>query len=236
MHIGFWKSRGNPLEGGQVHASSYQCTKHLGAKASSSEKKGVNKKFHGKGHYLRPKELAKGPYFHQYMPLNAPCVNIHREKNQTPPNVNKNKHFLYFQNLEHTSKECATLRDKIEELIPLGHLKNFVKTGRLKSSSPRMCSLTCSPRRALRTNLHRDSSCRQSLSRIHSRDHWLKGTINTIYRGFVGRGSSIIVQKGYIWSLKIVHLVEKRVRIIPSITLTNENFKALDPDQDILWW
>lgn len=41
--------------------------------------------------------------------------------------ANMNKYCKYHRNNGHTTKECATLRDKVEELVQVGHLKRFLR-------------------------------------------------------------------------------------------------------------
>jgi len=45
---------------------------------------------------------------------------------------------------------------------------------------------------------------------------------------------TISARKRHVKALKLVHLVEKKVRSMPPITFTDDNFKALDPDHDDL--
>jgi len=45
----------------------------------------------------------------------------------TPPNADTTKHCRYHQNYGHTTEDCFTLKDKIEELIQAGRLRRFVK-------------------------------------------------------------------------------------------------------------
>jgi len=45
----------------------------------------------------------------------------------TPPNTDTTKHCRYHQNYGHATKDCFTLKDKIEELIPARQLRRFVK-------------------------------------------------------------------------------------------------------------
>jgi len=60
----------------------------------------------------------------------------------------------------------------------------------------------------------------------------LRGYINTISGGFAEGGSSSAARKRHVRALKSVHLVEKKVRSMPPITFTDEDFKAPDPDHD----
>lgn len=49
------------------------------------------------------------------------------KKFQTLSNVNMKKHYRYYHNYYHTTNECATLKEKVEELIQADHLKWFVR-------------------------------------------------------------------------------------------------------------
>ncbi|XP_017405967.1 uncharacterized protein LOC108319369 [Vigna angularis] len=82
----------------------------------------------GKPGGSRQKEPRRGPRFQQYTPLNAPREKILREvlnadllpepmKRPTPSDVDGSKHYAYNKNMGHTTEECVTLKDKIEELI-----------------------------------------------------------------------------------------------------------------------
>ncbi|XP_027357444.1 uncharacterized protein LOC113866844 [Abrus precatorius] len=53
----------------------------------------------------------------------------------TPPRADKSKSCRYHQNRGHTTEECTALRDKIEELIKGGYLKDFVQTDPTKQSN-----------------------------------------------------------------------------------------------------
>jgi len=44
----------------------------------------------------------------------------------TPRNANTTKHYRFHQNYGHTTEECVALKDKIEEFIQAGHLRQFV--------------------------------------------------------------------------------------------------------------
>ncbi|XP_020232499.1 uncharacterized protein LOC109812852 [Cajanus cajan] len=73
-----------------------------------------------------------------YTPLNATRVHILEEANNTnlitlpppgysPNSVDKSKHCRYHRNYGHTTEECRTLKDRIEELIQGGHLGQYVQ-------------------------------------------------------------------------------------------------------------
>ena len=50
-----------------------------------------------------------------------------RKKVSTVRYASTAKHCRFYQNYGHTTEECVTLRDRIEELIQAGHLKRFVQ-------------------------------------------------------------------------------------------------------------
>ncbi|XP_017420424.1 uncharacterized protein LOC108330453 [Vigna angularis] len=87
------------------------------------------------------KEPCRGPRFHQYTPLNASREKILREalsadllpepmKRPTPSGADGSKHCAYHKNMGHTTEECVTLKDKIEELIQAGKLKKYIRDDR----------------------------------------------------------------------------------------------------------
>ncbi|XP_027905769.1 uncharacterized protein LOC114165319 [Vigna unguiculata] len=164
-------------------------------------------------------------------------------KKPLPPDADGSKHCQYHRTIGHTTEECHTLRDKIEELIRQGHLKNYIQQDRpqrspVRNRSPvRRQALTRwekrrepKPERRRREPSRTHRSPRRSRSR--SRDKPLRGYINTIFGGFAGGGSSSSARNRHVRALKSVHLVEKKVRLMPPITFTNEDFKAPDPDHD----
>lgn len=82
-------------------------------------------------------EQPKGPKFSSYTPLNVLRVKILKEafsvdslppprKMPPSPNFDGSKHCLYHRNIGHTTEQCHTLCDKIEELIRTGQLKRYV--------------------------------------------------------------------------------------------------------------
>lgn len=77
-----------------------------------------------------PKTCLGGPFYVVYL-LECPEGKFLQEalsvdlmlatkKRLTPPRAYDNKHCLYQKNMGHTTKECVTLKDKIEELICVG--------------------------------------------------------------------------------------------------------------------
>ncbi|XP_017428604.2 uncharacterized protein LOC108336643 [Vigna angularis] len=199
----------------------------------------------GKSGGLRQREPRRGPRFQQYTPLNAPREKILREalsaellpepmKRPTPSSADGSKHYVYHKNMGHTTEECVTLKDKIEELIRARQLKKYVRVDRPLTPAERP-----SPRQAYRHNRSKNnrtdpprSERRRSKSRSRSRDRPLRGHINTISGGFTGGGSSSSAQKRHVRALQSVHSVDKPRRTMPPITFSDDDFHAPDPDQD----
>ncbi|XP_020204205.1 uncharacterized protein LOC109789618 [Cajanus cajan] len=88
--------------------------------------------------FKRPRHDRGGKYDF-YTPLNSPRVYILEEASNTelitlpPPghssnNVDRTKHCRYHWNYGHTTEECRSFRDRIEELVQGGHLSQYVQT------------------------------------------------------------------------------------------------------------
>ncbi|XP_020234186.1 uncharacterized protein LOC109814229 [Cajanus cajan] len=88
----------------------------------------------------------RGPKYSQYTPLNASRATILEQalasevlavpkRSSTPSRADTNKSCRYHHNRGHSTEECATLKDKIEDLIKQGQLRSFVD--RPDSSRPR---------------------------------------------------------------------------------------------------
>ncbi|XP_068477362.1 uncharacterized protein [Phaseolus vulgaris] len=93
------------------------------------------------------------PRFNSYTPLTGPRGRALDEalqtdlipilkQYQTPPNADTAKHCQYHRNFGHTTEGCQALKDKIEELIQAGHLRQFVKRTRNSRSPPRSTDRT----------------------------------------------------------------------------------------------
>ena len=88
----------------------------------------------GKPHADKSANRPKGPRFDSYTPLNAPRAKILQEafsadslppprRKPPPPRADGGKHCAYHRMVGHTTEQCHTLRDRIEELIRAGELK-----------------------------------------------------------------------------------------------------------------
>jgi len=95
----------------------------------------------------RPGEK-KPPKFTKYTPLAVPRARILQEafsveslpasrKKPPPPDADGSKHCQYHRTIGHTTEECHTLRNKIEELIRQGHLKKYIRQDRPPQSPVR---------------------------------------------------------------------------------------------------
>ncbi|XP_014523638.1 uncharacterized protein LOC106779933 [Vigna radiata var. radiata] len=204
------------------------------------------------------------PRFPQYTPLNAPWARILQEalstqimrapqKRPTPPGVDSGKHCLYHQNMGHDTEDCMTLKDRIEELIQAGHLKQYIRNHQNETvsagrPSPRERSPRTSTDRGRRDvrpryprehdERGRNSERRRERSRSRSRSRAggnggpLRGMINTISGGFAGGGTSSSARKRSIRHLRSIHAVDVPRRTMPPIMFSDEDFHAPDPEQD----
>jgi len=86
---------------------------------------------------LRPMKLSKLLWFSHYTSLTTQQSRILEEelnadlippykRRPTSPNADQSRHYRYHRNFDHTTEECVSLKDKIEELIQAGHLRQFV--------------------------------------------------------------------------------------------------------------
>jgi len=93
----------------------------------------------------RPHE-PRQPRFTRYAPLTVARSHILDEalqadlipsprKTTTPPNADMTKYCRYHRNHGHTTEECKTLQDKIEELVRAGHFCRFIRRDDHSSSS-----------------------------------------------------------------------------------------------------
>ncbi|XP_020225451.1 uncharacterized protein LOC109807341 [Cajanus cajan] len=196
----------------------------------------------------RPKDLVprdkpiRGPRYSHYTLLNtsrsavldqalASEVLAVPKRASTPPHANTSKSCKYHRNRGHSTKECAALKDKIEDLIKQGQLQRFFDRPR----SPQH-----DDRRHRREQPDRDRSDRrpyreQSRSRGRKEDESAtqpRRIINTIADGFSGDGSTSSAQKRHLRAVRAVHSVERTQGRLPAITFSEADFKGIDPDQD----
>ncbi|XP_017410223.2 uncharacterized protein LOC108322592 [Vigna angularis] len=104
------------------------------------------------------RELPRPFKFHHYTTLNAPRAKVLEEdlsvelltprRKPSPRNVDERKSCRYHQNHGHTTEDCITLKNEIENLIRAGHLRRFIKEARY--NLPKEGYLRRSPERAIR--------------------------------------------------------------------------------------
>jgi len=183
----------------------------------------------------RPTER-KPPKFTTYTPLAVPRARILQEafsidslpaiRKKPSPDADGSKHCQYHRTIGHTTEECHTLRDKIEELIRQGHLKKYVRQDRpqrspMRNQSPRRrvpptrSEKKREPQREKRRRGPYRSRRSPRRSRSRNQERPLRGYINTISGGFAGGGSSSAARKRHVRALKSVHLIEKKIRSMP---------------------
>ena len=158
----------------------------------------------------------------------------------TPPNANTTKHCWYHRNYGHTTEDCFTLKDKIEELIQAGHLRRFVKRegGRFSFRGEREKRYGEQPRR---TSGYREREGEGTRRRAEpkkddkrdKRERPLRGVINYILGGFAGGGATTSTRKKYVREIQSVNAVTVCPRWhMPPITFRDDDFQAIDPQHD----
>lgn len=118
------------------------------------------------------------PQYVHHTPLNVPRTRVMEEalradlltvvKTPTPLGANESKYCRYHQNREHTTKDCTTLKDKLESLVQEGHLREFVQRGGPSSGGGSVANEPTHPRR----QNHKREGRR---SRSRSRDRTVRG-------------------------------------------------------------
>ncbi|XP_017417505.1 uncharacterized protein LOC108328191 [Vigna angularis] len=168
----------------------------------------------------RQKEPPRGPRFQQYTPLNAPREKILREalsadllpeplKRPTPSGADGSKHCAYHKNMGHTTEECVTLKNKIEQLIQVGKLKKYIRDDRPQAPAERTARRPTYRSERPRSDKNERPRSERSRSRSRSRERPLRGHINTISGGFAGGGSTASARKRHIRALHSVHSVDR---------------------------
>jgi len=174
--------------------------------------------------------------------LNADLISTPR-KVPTPHLSNTTKHCRYHWNFGYTTEECFTLKNKIEELIQVGHLKMFVKCEDGGYSSWKEDREGGNERKRYRASAYGGRHKYNLRRKVdHKRDEQrdiqekpLRGVINYIVGGFVGGGSTAFARKKYVRAVQSVNatFVYQRRRM-PPITFRDNDFQAVDPEHDDL--
>ncbi|XP_020230856.1 uncharacterized protein LOC109811504 [Cajanus cajan] len=189
----------------------------------------------------------KGGRYDFYTCLNAPRVHILEEASNTnlltlpppehsPNSVDKSKHCRYHKNYGHTTEECRTLRDCIEELIQGGHLGQYVQRQQSNRGGNHGRGRGCG--RGFGTRTDQTSGSQQNTGEVVqaevSQDIGsapLRGVINTIAGGFAGGGSSSSARKRHLWSINNVHISTSAPHHnTPPITFTDDDYTSICPN------
>ncbi|XP_027922692.1 uncharacterized protein LOC114180581 [Vigna unguiculata] len=158
----------------------------------------------------------------------------------TPPNADTTKHCRYHRNYGHTTEECFTLKDKIEELIQAGHLRRFVKRegGGFSSRGEREKCYEEQPRRTSGYQEREGEGTRRRAEpkkddERDTRERPLRGVINYILGGFTRGGATTSTRKKYVRAIQSVNVVTVCPRRhMPPITFRDDDFQAIDPQHD----
>jgi len=173
----------------------------------------------------------RGSRFTRYTPLSADRgkilddtltadLNPQPRRAASPENVDQTCRCRYYRNSEHTTEECQALKDKIEELIQVRHLRRFVQ-GAEDRSNPHEGNR----RRGEGTTLLRGRRRPEHRPRRENplrREGGVRGgweVINTIARGFARGGSSNNVSKKHLRTVQQVNTISFRPRISRVLTL-----------------
>ncbi|XP_020238868.1 uncharacterized protein LOC109817925 [Cajanus cajan] len=153
----------------------------------------------------------------------------------TPNNADKSKHCRYHRNHGHTTEECRTLRDRIEELIQAGHLGQYIQRqqgnrggyggrgrGRGRGSGARTESHPGSRQNAGGAEISQETESAP-----------LRGVINTIAGGFAGGGASSSTRRRHLRSINCVHSTTPALhQSSPPISFSDKDYVGVSPNQD----
>ncbi|XP_020203101.1 uncharacterized protein LOC109788714 [Cajanus cajan] len=189
----------------------------------------------------------RGPRYAQYTPLNTSRAKVLEQalatkvltvprRAMTPPHADKTKTCQFHRNRGHTTEECTTLRDLIEDLVKSGHLQNFTQSsGRKrydsyhdKRESGRGNRERAPPR--YRSRERRKSQERNDQQRNQNQP---RRVINTIAGGFAGGGATSSARRRHLRAIRSVNAVTRARSVhMPPITFIDKDFQGVDPVQD----
>jgi len=191
---------------------------------------------------------SRQPKYNRYTPLGSNRARILEEalntdligtpqRVSTPPNADTTKHCRYHRNYGHTTDDCFTLKDKIEELIQAGHLRRFVKweEGGFFSREEREGRYE---ERTQRTSGYQERWEKGTKRRVEPkkdderdvREKPLRGVINYVSGGFVGGKAIMSARKKYIQPIQSVNVISTcPQRHMPPITSCDDDFQAITP-------
>ncbi|XP_020202399.1 uncharacterized protein LOC109788145 [Cajanus cajan] len=185
----------------------------------------------------------RGPRYTVYTPLNASRAKVMEQalaskilvmpkRANTPPGADKAKTCRFHRNRGHSTEECLTLKDKLEDLIKQGHLKSFVT---LQDHQARGRAHHSREVPQPRDRCHRSRSAERRDHSRHSREDngRPRKVINTIAGGFAGGGSTSLARKRHLRAVRSVNSVNQpKTPRMPPITFSHRDFRGFDPVQD----
>ncbi|XP_014522255.1 uncharacterized protein LOC106778781 [Vigna radiata var. radiata] len=184
----------------------------------------------------RGAEIQRAQQYFHHTPLSAPRVRVLEEalranlltvaRSPTPRGADESKHCRYHQNMGHSTEDCVALRDKLESLVQAGHLREFV---RRENPNPRETPGRHGGRLPVGQRVQPTAERTEGGG---SGERPLRGVINTISDGFAGGGASSAARKRHLRNLHSVNKVGIARRTMPTITFSDEDFHAPNPDQD----
>ncbi|XP_020211783.1 uncharacterized protein LOC109796527 [Cajanus cajan] len=217
----------------------------------------------------RPRQ-SRGPRYEFYTPLNAPRVNILEEANHAdlislppsahnPVNADKSKHCRYHRNHGHTTNECWSLKDQIEELIQAGQLGQYIQRGQTSRGGFRgrgrgrgrfpgryQGRYQNYQGRSEQSHFHQTNTREESKPSTNSADpqhmdkssegNNIRGVIHTIPGGFAGGGSSNSARKRHLRIVQNVNNLHnsgsKSETPTPPIIFTDDDYEGISLNQD----
>ncbi|XP_020235536.1 uncharacterized protein LOC109815278 [Cajanus cajan] len=206
-------------------------------------------KVNNDSHFKKSTRASRGGRYDFYTPLNAPRVHILEEANNnnllalpppgnTPNNADTSKHCRYHRNHGHTTEECRTLRDRIEELIQAGHLGQYVQ--RQQGGRNSHGGRGRGRRRGSGTRTDAPSGPQQNTGGAvqaeisqETESTPLRGVINIIAGGFAGGGASSSARKRHLRNVNCVHPTTSAPhQSSPPISFSDKDYAGLAPNQD----
>jgi len=194
---------------------------------------------------------SRQPKYNRYTPLVSNKARILEEalnadliatpqRVPTPPNADTTKHYRYHRNYGHTTEDCFTLKDKIEEPIQVGYLRRFVKREErgFSSTEEREGRYEKRPRRTLGYQERQEEGTRRRVEPEKDdeqdvREKPLRGVINYISGGFAGGRATMSARKKYVRAIQNVNVVSTCPwRHMPPITFCDDDFQAINPQHD----
>ncbi|XP_020235004.1 uncharacterized protein LOC109814899 [Cajanus cajan] len=194
--------------------------------------------------FKKSARVNKGGRYDFYTPLSAPRVHILEEASNSnlltlrppghsPNNTDRTKHCRYHRNHGHTTEECRTLRDRIEELVQAGHLGQYIQRqqghrgGYNGQGRGRGCGVGTRIDQPSRSQQNTGGAMQAEVSQEIGLAP-LRGVINTIAGGFAGGGSSNSARSTFVQHQQcpLHHL-----GLAPKHT-TDDDYTGVCPNQD----